>query len=145
MAVMIELPHAPVAREAMFRPDRLEHRRLAVHAFSVAVAVVSIRSDRGGIDSTRVAILWSIRVCSERGGAFRRRRRRRRSPRLGKKVLPHHHHRRRRFVVRKRAQRRHHEAWVCKRGREIRQSVDDDRAEEHRLLRRGRERHRRRR
>ena len=71
MAVMIELPHAPVAREAMFRPDRLEHRRLAVHAFSVAVAVVSIRSDRGGIDSTRVAILWSIRVCSERGGAFR--------------------------------------------------------------------------
>ena len=141
MAVMIELPHAPVAREAMFRPDRLEHRRLAVHAFSVAVAVVSIRSDRGGIDSTRVAILWSIRVCSERGGAFRRRRRRRRrSPRLG--VLPHHHHLR--FVIRKRAKRRHHETWVCKRGREIRQSVDDDRAEEHRLLRRGRERHRRR-
>lgn len=138
MAVMIELPHAPVAREAMFRPDRLEHRRLAVHAFSVGVAVVSTRGGSDGIDNTRVAILWSICVCSERGGSFRRRRRRR-SPRLG--VLPHHHHLR--FVIRKRAKRRHHETWVCKRGREIRQSVDDDRAEEHRLLRRGWERHRR--
>jgi len=35
VTVMIELAHAPVAREAMFRSDRLEHRRLAVHAFSV--------------------------------------------------------------------------------------------------------------
>ena len=35
VTVMIKLAHAPVAREAMFRSDRLEHRRLAVHAFSV--------------------------------------------------------------------------------------------------------------
>ena len=46
VTVVIELPDASIAREAMFRPYWLEHRRLTVHAFSDArrflVAVSSL-------------------------------------------------------------------------------------------------------